>query len=147
MEDRTLSLITREQQIRRDIDAVQQLAARNARNLDRWRVLSAWADHTLSGARYRDMRTSELKLLGVKLDLKRYVMLTWLTMLTMPKPAKRRFLLVNVGEIEAEYTFPTCTGCGNTIDPTTCGCGDPIRGGWHDGHAPVPMGCDCYRVA
>jgi hypothetical protein len=144
MEDRTLSLITREQQIRRDIDAAQQLAARNARNLDRWRVLSAWADHTLSGANYRDVRTVEQIEANRHLIERRSRIRAWLT---AAKQKARRFLLVNVGEIEAEYTFPTCTGCGNTIDPTTCGCGDPIRGGWHDGHAPAPMGCDCYRVA
>lgn len=40
-----------------------------------------------------------------------------------------------------------CPGCGNEIDPDTCGCGDAIEGHsiW-SGHSPIPMGCDCGRV-
>jgi hypothetical protein len=37
-----------------------------------------------------------------------------------------------------------CEGCGNEIDPDTCGCGEPING-YHDNHTPIPMGCDCHR--
>lgn len=41
-----------------------------------------------------------------------------------------------------------CRWCGWRIDPTTCECGDAIdeRGTYHDGHAPVPMGCVCHRL-
>lgn len=46
------------------------------------------------------------------------------------------------GEIE-QTVF--CEGCRNEIGPGTCGCGDPINGNRHDGHFPVPMGCDCFR--
>lgn len=38
-----------------------------------------------------------------------------------------------------------CGGCGNEVDPSVCGCGDSIDGTNHDGHSPVPMGCDCMR--
>lgn len=38
-----------------------------------------------------------------------------------------------------------CEGCGNEIDPETCGCGSRIDHPW-DGHSPIPMGCDCGRV-
>lgn len=37
-----------------------------------------------------------------------------------------------------------CEGCGNEIDPETCGCGSPIDH-FPDGHSPIPMGCDCMR--
>lgn len=38
-----------------------------------------------------------------------------------------------------------CSGCGQEIDPDTCGCGLPItHSGW-EGHSPIPMGCDCFR--
>lgn len=41
----------------------------------------------------------------------------------------------------------TCPGCGNIIDPTTCGCGDAItHNAFQWGHEPVPMGCDCMRA-
>jgi hypothetical protein len=40
-----------------------------------------------------------------------------------------------------------CEGCGNMIDPDTCGCGDSIdHPAMAYGHAPIPMGCDCGRV-
>jgi len=38
-----------------------------------------------------------------------------------------------------------CEGCGNLIDPNTCGCGSPIDHSSWEGHQPVPMGCDCMR--
>lgn len=43
--------------------------------------------------------------------------------------------------------FPTlCRACGFYIDPETCGCGSPIEGhGMGDGHAALPMGCNCLR--
>lgn len=37
-----------------------------------------------------------------------------------------------------------CDGCGQEIDPETCGCGSPIDH-YPDGHSPIPMGCDCGR--
>jgi len=49
-------------------------------------------------------------------------------------------------------TFETkCPGCGQEIDPDTCGCGEgrldsrgrPLS---HDGHPFIPAGCDCYRA-
>ena len=39
-----------------------------------------------------------------------------------------------------------CPGCGQTIDPDTCWCGEPFSGGHNDSHSPVPMGCECGRV-
>lgn len=42
-------------------------------------------------------------------------------------------------------TIIACDGCGREIDPDTCHCGMAIGGGGHDGHMPVPMGCDCFR--
>jgi hypothetical protein len=39
-----------------------------------------------------------------------------------------------------------CEGCKNEIDPDVCGCGDAIKDhGYDNGHAPIPMGCDCLR--
>lgn len=38
----------------------------------------------------------------------------------------------------------TCRGCGCAIDPTTCMCGEPVEGGHHDWHYPVPLGCQCH---
>ena len=41
-----------------------------------------------------------------------------------------------------------CHGCSREIDPTTCGCGEPVRGHGNPmvtGHCVVPLGCDCYR--
>lgn len=39
-----------------------------------------------------------------------------------------------------------CEGCGKEIDPTLCGCGEPIADHhMHCNHGPVPMGCDCFR--
>jgi len=47
---------------------------------------------------------------------------------------------------KAELRY-VCEGCGNEIDLDYCGCGSPIT---HDamdaGHAPIPMGCDCFRA-
>lgn len=43
---------------------------------------------------------------------------------------------------------PQCMGCGNEIDPDTCGCGDSEKGHGTPmdvGHSFVPMGCDCMR--
>lgn len=40
---------------------------------------------------------------------------------------------------------PLCPGCGNEIDPEWCHCGSPITHSAWEGHAPVPMGCDCFR--
>lgn len=40
---------------------------------------------------------------------------------------------------------PTCSGCGEEIDPETCMCGEPIPGSC-DNHNPVPMGCVCHRL-
>ena len=42
-----------------------------------------------------------------------------------------------------------CGGCGNLIDPDTCGCCDSIKNhGYGDGgHSPIPLGCDCAREA
>lgn len=37
-----------------------------------------------------------------------------------------------------------CPRCGNAIDPDVCWCGDPMNGG-HEGHNPIPMGCDYGR--
>jgi hypothetical protein len=39
-----------------------------------------------------------------------------------------------------------CQGCGCEIDPKICWCGGVIEAhGIGDGHAPVPMGCNCHR--
>jgi len=39
-----------------------------------------------------------------------------------------------------------CEGCGQEIDPDTCGCGDPMEGhSTLSGHSAIPMGCDCGR--
>lgn len=42
----------------------------------------------------------------------------------------------------------TCPNCGWEIDPTTCHCGERIRGenDYHDNHSPVPMGCTCFYL-
>ena len=37
-----------------------------------------------------------------------------------------------------------CLGCNRHIDTTTCCCGEPMVGGGHDNHFPVPMGCRCF---
>ena len=40
-----------------------------------------------------------------------------------------------------------CEGCGQEIDPTLCHCGTAIEDHrWGDGHSPIPLGCNCYRV-
>lgn len=42
---------------------------------------------------------------------------------------------------------PTCSGCGQEIDPDTCWCGQPKgEHGYYDNHTFVPMGCDCFRA-
>lgn len=47
---------------------------------------------------------------------------------------------------EFEPARPLCAGCGQEIDPDCCGCGSPMDShDMHEGHAPVPMGCDCFR--
>lgn len=38
-----------------------------------------------------------------------------------------------------------CPRCGNEIDPTTCWCGSEIPHDGFEGHAEVPMGCECHR--
>lgn len=39
-----------------------------------------------------------------------------------------------------------CDGCEQRIDPDVCGCGDSItHSAFAAGHAPVPMGCECFR--
>lgn len=38
----------------------------------------------------------------------------------------------------------TCPRCGNGIDPEACYCGEPIKGGCHDNHIPIPIGCTCH---
>lgn len=40
-----------------------------------------------------------------------------------------------------------CSGCGNEIDPETCGCGDPMKPHNDSSHTAVPMGCDCMRTS
>lgn len=43
--------------------------------------------------------------------------------------------------------YEICKGCGSEIDPTTCGCGDPIKAhesGFAYNHPGIPMGCVCY---
>lgn len=35
-----------------------------------------------------------------------------------------------------------CAGCGQTIDPEWCWCGDPADR--HKDHSLVPMGCLCH---
>ncbi len=42
-------------------------------------------------------------------------------------------------------TGPFCNGCGLSIDPDCCWCGSS-ESGPHEGHAFVPVGCDCLRV-
>lgn len=39
-----------------------------------------------------------------------------------------------------------CAACGNEIDPAVCWCGDSMGVNLHDGHTPIPMGCDCGRA-
>lgn len=43
------------------------------------------------------------------------------------------------------FTKYWCSGCGQEIDPDICYCGEPINGGNHDNHSPVPIGCNCHR--
>lgn len=38
-----------------------------------------------------------------------------------------------------------CEGCGEEVDLETCHCGDPMDG-YHDNHAPIPMGCVCGKA-
>lgn len=40
-----------------------------------------------------------------------------------------------------------CPGCKQEIDPDVCHCGEPCKKGYHDNHNPIPMGCDCGRLA
>lgn len=43
-----------------------------------------------------------------------------------------------------------CPGCKAEIDPTTCGCGMPMRNHgdpMETGHYSVALGCNCYRRA
>ena len=45
-----------------------------------------------------------------------------------------------------ENSYQTCPGCGNSIDPEVCWCGDYIKDhSISSGHSPIPMGCDCGR--
>jgi len=60
------------------LDRDAQLAARNERNLNRWRVLRAWSEHTLSGANYRDFRTPQQRAAGFALDIEREYQREWL---------------------------------------------------------------------
>lgn len=40
-----------------------------------------------------------------------------------------------------------CADCNQVIDPDSCWCGAPIDNGIpHDNHAPIPMGCTCFRT-
>lgn len=41
---------------------------------------------------------------------------------------------------------PHCSGCGNSIDPECCWCGDgPAATHYDETHGFIPMGCDCAR--
>jgi hypothetical protein len=64
-------------------------------------------------------------------------------------PAQRRIIAQNLDKQAARFAEgkrPTCSGCGNEIDPDTCWCGDLKEG--HERvmeHPFIPMGCNCYR--
>jgi hypothetical protein len=47
---------------------------------------------------------------------------------------------------EALEEVPTCSGCGNEIDPDVCHCGDYVKDHGFTGHHAIPMGCDCFRA-
>lgn len=147
-----------------------QINARNQANLTRYHCARAWLDH--NNEQPRDFRTPEqrerwsrrrvvnhvrpydnsdgedyfeyrwctLKRQGnVTMVIRQYATVdgrSWMDLES--RPVKR------VGEIEAEYTA-ACMGCGQVIDPIWCWCGDRLNS-YHE-HTPVPMGCDCYRVA
>lgn len=49
---------------------------------------------------------------------------------------------------QIENAGPVCPGCGQEIDPEYCWCGDKMGNRSfivHEGHTPVPLGCDCMR--
>lgn len=51
---------------------------------------------------------------------------------------------VKIAEAVNPMGLSVCTGCWNFVDPETCGCGEPAKGGYHDNHSPIPMGCRCH---
>lgn len=53
-----------------------------------------------------------------------------------------RYILHDDGRSEIEEV--RCPRCHHEIDPTTCWCGDLIKGASHEGHQVVPMGCTCH---
>lgn len=57
--------------------------------------------------------------------------------------AEREAQRVRIAKLSEEHGG-FCKGCGNTIDPDVCHCGDLISlHGYSSGHSPVPMGCTC----
>lgn len=59
--------------------------------------------------------------------------------------AKLRADIIELRQALDAAEGPHCSSCGNAIDPDTCWCGDGQHDAY-DGHAFVPMGCDCLRV-
>lgn len=51
-------------------------------------------------------------------------------------------------EVIAAHTRVICSGCKQEIDPDYCHCGGRVdqHNPMNDGHAPIPMGCQCGRA-
>ena len=60
------------------IDRLDVERAKNAWNLNRWRCLMAWREHTLSNAMPCDPRNEQQRLAGKLLHVKRAVRFAWL---------------------------------------------------------------------
>lgn len=59
----------------------------------------------------------------------------------------REGLCAALEEAIAAHSRIVCSGCKQEIDPDYCHCGGRIdqHSPMNDGHAPVPMGCQCGR--
>lgn len=59
----------------------------------------------------------------------------------------REGLCAALEEVIAAHSRIVCSGCKQEIDPDYCHCGGRIdqHVPMNDGHAPVPMGCQCGR--
>jgi hypothetical protein len=89
----------------------------------------------------------ELDLSGFKTELEAVEHLVRCAMVYEDTPARRRAFLDAVAgavqHMEDDGPLPPfCDGCGQEIDPETCGCGSAMPCYEHG----IPMGCSCLRV-